>query len=123
MGCDIHGVVEKKVGDKWVMVNRLQAGDRNYARFASLAGVRGDGPEAKGLPEDLSESGQLAVDEWDLDGHNYSWLELSEAAKIFLATHYNPTHMMRSFPEYEFFGIEREDNDGSEYRLVFWFDN
>lgn len=61
MGCDIHVLLERKVGDKWVMVNRLESPvtDRNYKRFAALAGVCGDGAVAKGLPDDLSESGRL----------------------------------------------------------------
>ena len=67
MGADIHGVVEKRVRldgvDKWVAVSFLRYPDkgkeRNYTRFAALAGVRGDGPRPKGAPGDMSESGRL----------------------------------------------------------------
>ena len=41
MGCDIHGCIEKKIGDTWVMVDLLvyddRASSRNYQVFAELA--------------------------------------------------------------------------------------
>ena len=130
MGCDIHIAVEKKVRDGWVMVDRLHyqtnkdACNRNYRRFAKLAGVRGDGPEPKGLPADISESADLYVEEWEGDAHSHSWLPAEEAAKIFLETEYE--HEERSdyrkkYPLEHYFGID--DEKSSDYRIVFFFDN
>lgn len=122
MGCDIHALIERKVCGKWVMVNRLNGAgtNRNYRRFAALAGVRGDGPDAKGLPNDLSESGRLYADEWEGDAHSHSFLGVKEAAAIFLATAYELDNYAKSYPCIHFFEIE---DDEDEHRLVFWFDN
>ena len=130
MGCDIHATVEKKVGDRWVMVNRLdfrsrpEAMQRNYKRFAALAGVRGDGPDPRGLPPDISESTKLYADEWKADGHSHSFLELNEAAKIFLDNEWPAkgiSDYAKKYPSEHYFSIH-EAKPG-EYRLVFWFDN
>ena len=40
MGCDIHGVWQAKVNDKWVDVHSDYEGNRHYQLFAVLAGVR-----------------------------------------------------------------------------------
>jgi hypothetical protein len=135
MGCDIHGTIEKKVGDKWVMVNRLSdepSLNRNYERFGALAGVRATGgPKPKGIPLDVSESTKLFIDYWGSDGHSHSYLDLRKAATIFLKTEseYN-SNSLRHFPITDsdpvsyYFGIEEyEYTKGEEYRLVFWFDN
>jgi hypothetical protein len=139
MGCDIHGTIEKKVGDKWIMVNRLShdlpALNRNYERFGALAGVRATGgPKPKGIPLDVSESTKLFIDYWGRDGHSHSYLDLKRAASIFLKTEYDSIHFLsnsnRHFPVTDsdpvsyYFGVEEyEYGKGEEYRLVFWFDN
>ena len=123
MGCDIHIAVEKKVGDKWVMRDRLHytkpSTNRNYPRFAALAGVRGDGPDPRGLPEDIGESTRLYRDEWGSDGHSDSWLPLKEACRAWLETDWQPDDFARKYPECHYFDVE----DQGEYRVVFWFDN
>jgi len=134
MGCDIHGVIERKWKDKWVAVRTLDhwhdykgkfvtpsAKERNYERFAALAGVRGDGPEARGLPDDASET---ALMRFETEGdHTPSWLPLKEAAEIFKATDRYLSEQPEEHwsPAYYFFGIEAENLD--DYRLVFWFDS
>jgi hypothetical protein len=75
MGCDIHYCVEvkDKERNRWVGVFNSdepltavlwehrdkfaiwQFDQRHYDFFARLAGVRGDGPDPKGLPEDASD--------------------------------------------------------------------
>jgi len=134
MGCDIHGTIEKKVGNKWIMVDRLSYGlpalNRNYERFGALAGVRATGgPKPRGIPADVSESTKLYINEWGCDGHSHSYLDLREAAVVFLKTdpEYDK-HTMKDFdikdPVSHYFGIEEyEYINGEEYRLVFWFDN
>lgn len=132
MGCDIHGAIEKKVGDKWVMVTRLKndlpSCDRNYKRFTKLADVRseynGEGPKPKGFPVDVSDSTKLYSDEWGADGHSHSWLYLDDAIEIYKSTcpdwekHSDYT---KKYPWNYFFDLDKED--GAEYRFVFWFDN
>lgn len=56
MGCDIHCYIEFKEpgSDSWRPFGGRVNPGRNYAMFAALAGVRGEGPEAKGLPGDES---------------------------------------------------------------------
>lgn len=128
MGCDIHIAVEKRVGSKWVMVNRIvypeTAAYRNYKRFASLAGVRGDGPEPRGLPDDISESSQLFVDEFGEDGHSHSWLPIKEAAYIFSKTSQrmeDDNDYAKEYPISYYFDVEESEADN--YRIVFFFDN
>ena len=135
MGCDIHGVVERKVKGKWIACNILRADDtatdRNYGRFAALANVRGDGPEPKGFPDDASDTSTLLRDEWNGDGHSHSWLPLAEAAKIFAETQWFPPtekadafpkkDWVQKYPAYHYFRVE--DYDVGDCRLVFWFDN
>jgi len=136
MGCDIHGSIEKRVNGKWVMVNRmdLKARSRNYDRFARLAGVRGDGPEPRGVPEDVSDSTLLHIDEWGTDGHSHSWLPLHEAARIFLETEYTGSlsDFIKEYPMDHYFDVSQFEQKctccgqpipNGEYRLVFWFDN
>ena len=63
MGCDIHGVLEVKWNDKWIGLHNYPYSEnanhytmyRDYAFFAALAGVRGPGPEANGLPKLISD--------------------------------------------------------------------
>lgn len=119
MGCDIHGWVEKKVGDRWVGYLPLKDRTRNYARFAALAGVRGEGPDAKGVPDDVSESTKIHIDEWDSDGHSHSHLNLREADQIFKATNYGD-----DYHTWHAFDLDLdEENEWDQYRFVFWFDN
>jgi hypothetical protein len=146
MGCDIHGVVERRasqglLGEKWVAVRTLHgftadrpneygsryafniARSRNYERFAALAGVRGDGPTPRGLPEDASETSRLL---FKTEGdHTPSWLPLSEAAAIFLATERSElTDFERKYAVSTYFSVDTGDNeDWRDYRLVFWFDS
>jgi hypothetical protein len=103
MGCDIHMYVEYKKEmpikgvqqQKWVSGDyfkhnpykgidyddeffRIELyGNRNYALFATLAGVR-DYSEPKGMPDDCCEFVKKECDGWDIDGHTHSWLTLKE---------------------------------------------
>ncbi len=143
MGCDIHGVIERKWNGRWVGWRTLDhihtnrpkktgdhlscfqtpaALDRNYERFAALAGVRGDGPEARGLPDDASETSKAR---FEIDGdHTPSWLSLDDACRIFSETEYvELDDFDKKYPEYFYFGIEESDGPKSDFRLVFWFDS
>lgn len=144
MGCDIHMVVERRVGDEWVAWSipaphsRLYVKEgeldfsvpvalgRNYTRFAKLAGVRGEGPEPRGIPEDASQSSRALIAHWGSDGHSHSWVGLDEAARIFLGTEYRefaPDSYPAKYPGSHYFNVDELDDHADEYRLVFWFDN
>lgn len=137
MGCDIHGVIERRVGEKWIavevltMIHCVRGGEdldnfavpaaleRNYKRCAKLAGVRGDGPEARGLPDDATDTARYI---FDTEGHTPSWLPLSEAAAIFAATEHNKVgDWAKEYPSDFYFNVGTEEID--KYRFVFWFDS
>ena len=113
MGCDIHWVIEKKrsaiyedlsegwvgvamkyhtpalpiqaeVPDSFVGFSRPLISDRNYAFFAALAGVRGDGPDPRGLPADISDLAKMDVDGYGTNGHSHSWATLREFVMTWL---------------------------------------
>lgn len=165
MGADIHMVLERKdkTRGKWVGINNFnsrqahvhvrdkegqyvaaealvmwEARSRNYAMFAALAGVRGDGPDPRGVPDDASDLALLEIDGWGADGHSHSWLPMSEALPIFMKHQFNgdgaiikariggksltELHMRVLSNEFAVdFEPDREELD--DYRLVFWFDN
>lgn len=137
MGCDIHLILERQTLKGWVATDTFNyhhsnertfsfpvARNRNYRRFSALAGVRGDGPQPKGLPDDLSQTAQYVIDQWGDDGHSHSWLPLLEAIKIFLDTNReyseDPLEEIK-YPHDYFFNIDEEEID--QYRLIFFFDN
>jgi hypothetical protein len=126
MGCDIHGWVEIKENGKWIAVKELKNDDRNYKRFAALAGVRDyektSQATPKGIPVDVSDTVDYHIRHFGVDGHSHSYMPISDAAKIFLETDYKTDDLMQKFPVYYYFGME-EDDDGVNCRLVFWFDN
>lgn len=84
MGCDIHIVTEIKQDDKWVGMDEIpkSLNERNYSTFAFLADVRNSfgtkGFEDKGKPEDASEMAKEQFEQWEGDGHSYSYLSLKE---------------------------------------------
>jgi len=140
MGCDIHLVLEKKIGTAWVGVDLFNpfrswidgshqyplTRNRNYRRFAALAGVRGDGPSPRGLPDDLSALALDEVNSWDGDGHSHSYLPISDAALIFAYTEFHPDHAPYEMPwgkhpVWYFFNVD--DIDADKYRLIFFFDS
>lgn len=141
MGCDIHLVLERKYGLKWIAVDTFAghecghgrtsyaspiARDRNYERFGALANVRGDGPAPRGAPADISETTAMLLEDWEGDAHSTSWLTLNEAATVFLATERGEIgDFAKQYPQSHYFGIDESSDRHSreKYRLVFWFDN
>lgn len=150
MGCDIHMILEVKANDKWIGLNTFQyfsrhaveadmphselphtsqyffwlVRARNYTLFGKLAGVRTDGPEPRGVPEDASELARMIIEDWDCDGHSHSWGLLSEIGGLFLAT-YEPNKMVddkRVDRMLGLFGLD-EEAEPENYRLVYFFDN
>jgi hypothetical protein len=143
MGCDIHMVLEERDDEfGWVGINAFHghrdrkgssswpgATDRHYKRFAALAGVRGEGPEPKGIPDDASPLTRLEIKGWGGDGHSHSWLPISEAAKIFSTRFYetemplDPKSYEADYPAEFWFGASTDTASLENYRLIFWFDN
>lgn len=159
MGADIHLWLERKLPNgKWAMHDRCnmisreaygidpQAGDkdyfgdiefhragrRNYKFFAALAGVRGEGPEPRGLPPDVSDYVQAESDDYGGDGHSHSWMLASEFMPIFAECHLRPEHAVRVVAGEttwrtvfeKLFGTYVDEPDGLDnYRFVFFFDN
>lgn len=103
MGADIHMYLEKKLPTgEWAVVQTFshtyrqafgltkegattysnmmfwQLGGRFYRLFAKLAGVRGEGPEPKGIPPDASPLYRWYAGEWASDGHSHSWCSAQE---------------------------------------------
>jgi hypothetical protein len=157
MGCDIHIVIERKWEDRWVGVQMATGiptkgygdegwdyhlpavGQRDYAFFARLAGVRGDGPEPNGLPDDMSDLAMMATEGWNGDGHSHGHLPLHEFAMRWCAG--NEKFMVEMAAE-RLQGDDRlysrllhkasagacsYDPDygplPDEFRVIFWFDN
>lgn len=133
MGCDIHTHLERKVGEKWVMVtdnigrrtwkDELYVNQRNYQFFAVLAGVRGQGRDPKGLPADVSDSVRYHADEYGSDGHSHSWDTVEEFAKLFHATMHNSEWQEKIAGKAVNWLFEIYEDDPSDYRVVYWFDN
>lgn len=98
MGCDIHIHIEYKVGDQpWqadrhhkreveedddgsVRISQVTHSSRDYELFGNLAGVRGSGGKAIGLPEDCSEIIKTSTDQSNKfgDDHSHSYSSLKE---------------------------------------------
>lgn len=108
MGADIHIYAERKLKTgPWAMAREFTGIDlrsfhvgpvkltsnclrpnvsgRNYNFFAALAGVRGVGPEPRGLPDDISPLVAEEADSWDGDGHSHSWMSARDFIPIFIA--------------------------------------
>lgn len=152
MGADIHMVLEVLHEGEWVGLHafpyaRVTAHrdaaavweylswlprSRNYDLFAALAGVRGPGPEPRGMPEDASPLARMESDHWGGDGHSHSWMLMSEALPIFQRFQFNSAaarlggmslEELRTI-DLEYFGMSDDEEEALDtYRLVFWFDN
>lgn len=117
----------------WVSIfDRMPAmNQRNYDFFARLAGVRGEGPEPKGVPPDASELARLMVDNDGPDGHSHSWDTLEDFIRAWLLSLQD--EVVASAVEKQLQGKDRDlilylagvwDWDElTNYRVVYWFDN
>lgn len=169
MGADIHMYVEKRMpSGNWVCVRDLNEQlhsealnvltrattpkdfaftaywdlrSRNYELFARLAGVRGDGPEPRGLPDDVSEFVEHEYDGWDHDAHSASWYSADDFVRIYTGidgevdedTPLNPyvarridtgADMAVALFLRDKASIYFQDGESiNDYRFVFWFDN
>lgn len=155
MGADIHFVIEQKHNDSWIGVYSTDSpiprrrslssdktkewestshwpelGERNYEFFGNLAGVRREGPEPNGIPDDASQLTQLCSEYWSGDGHSHGHCDLDHFCRTWLEA--NPdlapkmmrdkTANPRTNPvNYHFPYLDRSTFE--HFRVVFWFDN
>jgi hypothetical protein len=128
MGCDIHICLEVLERGQWLLIGyfhaKSRACERNYDRFAAMAGVRGEGPKPQGMPSNAGEGTLWRRKKYGGDGHSESWLPLKVAGGIYAATYWpanDATDYYKTHPCDYFFDIS--DDDAPNYRIVFWFDN
>lgn len=127
MGCDIHTVIEEKVGGRWIgvaasdrMAKRPLYGQRDYSFFGAIANVRERGENyPKNLPRDVSELAWHLYMRAPTDYHSASHMSLEE----FCAIHnrLNPKESRLEYAVEDLTGLYNEESE--QYRVVFWFDN
>lgn len=149
MGCDIHGTVEHYIDGEWVLIREIpypkkydhdgkeSAQDRLYDRFALLAGVRGEGPAPKGLPDDISAGTKYYFEGWEADAHSMSWNNAVEFVAICEQTsNRERSKWALALPEQESLSYWLEIDDyydreqhyeplevAVKWRVIYWFDN
>lgn len=152
MGCDIHFYIETRPDKKadWTLETFHDMSedqdnpefidvsdthlDRDYSMFALMAGVRGEGPEPKGIPHNMSKDLQNEYVRWDADGHSHSWMtvdELKDAidqyfdGKPWFDTDYTRVYEKASKWLIDEMAEAQLLSSGLEpqVRFVFWFDN
>jgi hypothetical protein len=132
-------------GDRsWSSALFWQVEGRFYRLFAKLAGVRGEGPAPRGIPPDASPLYTQYVTEWRGDGHSHSHCLAPEfVAKYIEAVdeqndetighlqkqyakdvlEYGANRAVLLFLE-TYCGVNvREEDDATDFRFVFFFDN
>src|ERR1043165_3039366 len=72
---------------------------RNYEFFAALAGVRGDGPKAKGTPKDASDLARMEIEAWGEDGHSHSYCSLKKFIEAGIKTEQLPDPVRKKVEE------------------------
>jgi hypothetical protein len=122
MGCDIHLVVEQKVGGQWIGLASTDygwnppCGERHYAFFTELCGVRGGGEITNnGLPKDISPLAKICLDGWDLDAHSKGHISVVD-----LEEKYEKVAGDRNALALSLGGGPEGDK---LVRVVYWFDN
>ena len=133
----IHHVTNPETGEKipdheYGVHPFGRLGRRDYAFFGRLAGVRYDGPDPNGVPDDASVMAKRCVKRWGGDGHSHGHMSLhefvkrkilsddtiAEAAKSKLKGD-DPIALFLGDCIDDFRDITLDDNT----RVVFWFDN
>ena len=141
MSCDIHLAVEEQIDGVWHCVwnegirpqvyqaegqydyTCYKCKRRDYRFFGLLANVRTDGPDPKGLPNDLSRPVSRLVGEWGTDGHSHSWDTLQDFCAKWKEAQKERTKFDASVnAEEKLFGIH-EDEEHGPMRVVYWFNN
>ena len=169
MGADIHMYIEKRMpSGNWACVRNLnepirseglhvmyqdrsssnggfdafwRLRSRNYELFAALAGVRGDGPEPKDLPQDVSEYVMTEYAGYGMDAHSASWYSADEFVQIYdrIGVQVDEDKPLSPYVAvrielgaevatanflHDKASVHVDEEDSVDlYRFVFWFDN
>lgn len=133
MGCDIHFVIEEKVGKKWIGISSTDhlywppSKQRNYQFFAEIAGVRGEGQQPRGIPADASQLTKLCLKRWNGDAHSNSYMSVKEFVKAWIKVNGDiETIVSEESQEQKCLGTDffmYADEGINNFRVVFWFDN
>ena len=98
---------------------------RNYQLFELLAGVRGDEDKAitspRGVPEDCSFGYRTIVEQWDCDGHSFSYFTLSELLEIDWEKYREEYYLDEFIQALE--NMKAIDSNYDNVRALFFFDN
>jgi hypothetical protein len=145
MGCDIHGVFQRKEGAAWTDIESLYDQDRDYRLFSMLAGVRNSydiEPIAlpRGLPSDFDfddDAYHPVVSALHICSRRRGWLEDGEPLAVEMGDHsftwLGSTEMLsyaarlsgdlKAETSYFFDEIARLVAEHGDVRFVFGFDN
>lgn len=104
---------------------------RDYGFFGRLAGVRGEGPDPNGVPNDASVMTNRCLKRWEGDAHSHGHMPLRDFIRLKIMgddtlAEAAKTRLTGRDPIEEFLA---EHYDGSDItldentRVVFWFDN
>jgi len=104
---------------------------RHYEFFAALAGVRGDGPEPNGIPDDASVLTRQSEAVWEGDGHSWGHMPLEKFVRTWLHISYPAWSAAAKIENaesvvYNVIQLMVGNYINEElplYRVVFWFDN
>ncbi len=133
MAFDARGALPDQItGRAWASIT-----NRNYELFAKLAGVRGEGPEPNGVPQDVSQLARVQLEGWNSDAHSVSYLSLREFTKRYCTCEHIISNAAAdrlqggdAFKDteticaggYDFDDYDEIDTD-TDVRIIFWFDN
>lgn len=118
------------------------AEDRNYEYFGNLTNgeVRCEATDfhypLRGVPDDVSPLVQLNLDYWMHDGHSHSWLYADEFIPVYMKHFMAPEEVTRlvelrmkgheiwdELMSHHFNVAVGEEDEPTDFRFVFWFDN
>jgi len=109
--------------------------ERDYDFFAAIAGVRGEGPEPNGIPEDASALARIYIDQYGADGHSHGHMPLIDFVRAKMrvradvVTAAEVTHKLTSKSDVitreplEFALADLSTYQDDSVRVVFFFDN
>ncbi len=141
MGCDIHLVLERRPKGtlEWIGTwcsdglpgGRPKIAQRDYAFFAEVAQVRGEGSEPRiyprNLPRDVSRLAWLEYMDAPTDYHSASHMTVDEFTSAWFRADEKNSYRnkekgpRKEFAAYDLLGIS--DDGENDWRVVFWFDN
>ena len=104
---------------------------RDYGFFSRLAGVRGEGPDPNGVPDDASVMANRCLKRWEGDAHSHGHMSLRDFIRLKITgdgaiAEAAKSKLQGGDPITEFLGEHYDGDDitlDENTRVVFWFDN